>query len=267
MAYQRERRIAESLQRSLLLMPSDQELPGLEVRPVYLAAFDEAAVGGDFYDALPLSDNEIALVIGDISGKGLAAAARTAEVKFSMRAYLRENSSPASALTRLNKFLVENRRLSKRTQAGEFFVCLCVCIINTKTGNCKLSAAGMEPAIIFKPLSNALANWDTPGIEMGGLPIGALALATYMDVEMQMDENDVLLMTTDGLTDAHPDSPTGEFFGRDGLVNVARRIIRDSSLDDIGNMLLSSARAFAGGRLKDDTCLVLARRDSSSLIA
>ena len=68
-AYAREHRIAESLQRSLLLMSADHEVAGFEVCPVYWAAWDEAAVGGDFYDAIPLSATRIALVVGDISGR------------------------------------------------------------------------------------------------------------------------------------------------------------------------------------------------------
>ena len=64
--------------------------PGLQIAHFYEAAWDEALVGGDFYDLFALRDHKVALVVGDVAGKGLAAASYTAEIKFSLRSLLRE---------------------------------------------------------------------------------------------------------------------------------------------------------------------------------
>ena len=70
-AREADHKIAETLQRSLLLKPSRGQFPGLEVDPIYKAALDEAQVGGDFFDAFALDGERVALVVGDVSGKGL----------------------------------------------------------------------------------------------------------------------------------------------------------------------------------------------------
>ncbi|MES2461738.1 MAG: GAF domain-containing protein, partial [Armatimonadota bacterium] len=97
-------RIAETLQRSLLVTPDIGSLPGLEIGAEYQAAWDEALIGGDFYDVFRVDSRRNALVLGDATGKGLAAASHIAEVKYALRAFLREypGGGPAAALSRLN---------------------------------------------------------------------------------------------------------------------------------------------------------------------
>ena len=90
--YEREHKIAESLQRSLLNKPPESILTGLDVETIYRPAWDEALVGGDYFDVFALDGGRLALVVGDVSGKGLEAASRTAEIKYTLRAYLREHS-------------------------------------------------------------------------------------------------------------------------------------------------------------------------------
>ena len=82
-------RIARALQRPLLLETAEDAFPGLAVATIYTSAWEEAEVGGDFFDAYALSDGRVALAIGDATGKGLAAAARAQECKDVLRAFLR----------------------------------------------------------------------------------------------------------------------------------------------------------------------------------
>jgi PAS domain S-box-containing protein len=108
---ERQREIATALQRSLLVVPPPDAFPGLSVKPFYEPADAEALVGGDFFDVVAVAEDRVALVVGDATGKGLGAAAHTAEVKFALRAFLREHAGPASALEHLNNFLVDRDRL------------------------------------------------------------------------------------------------------------------------------------------------------------
>ena len=113
-ALRREHLIAETLQRSLLSAPAEDAFPGLRIQTEYEPAWREALIGGDFYDALSLGGNTVALVVGDVTGKGLEAATHTAEVKYALRAILREHPHPAQALGRLNDFLVAGQRAGRR---------------------------------------------------------------------------------------------------------------------------------------------------------
>ena len=146
--YEREHRIAEALQRSLLIQPPPEALIGLEVETVYQPAWDEAEVGGDYYDIFSLENGRVALVVGDVSGKGLEAASRTAEIKFTLRAYLREYPHAVPALERLNAFLCESQALER--YAREYFVCLTVVIAEPSAGIMEVCAAGAEPPFLLR---------------------------------------------------------------------------------------------------------------------
>ena len=102
--YERELRIAETLQRSLLPERLPQ-MPGLDVSARYLPAAAEAEVGGDWYDVLPISGGGVGLVMGDIAGKGLAAASMVGRLRSALRAYALEGHSPAQVVERLNRLI------------------------------------------------------------------------------------------------------------------------------------------------------------------
>src|SRR5262249_34613322 len=149
-AYQAQHRVADALQQMLLLAPPEDRFLGLRVGMGYAAAWDEASFGGDFFDAFLLSDGvSVALAVGDASGKGLAAAMRTAEVKFALRAFLRENPAPAAALGRLNDFVVAAERLDRATGdevpepvgGGANFTALVIAVVDPRTGKATLAAA------------------------------------------------------------------------------------------------------------------------------
>ncbi len=85
-AYDREHRIAEVLQRSMLRSVPEGAFAGLSIATFYEAALAEAQIGGDFFDVFPIDGGKVVLLVGDVSGKGLAAAASTAEIKYALRA-------------------------------------------------------------------------------------------------------------------------------------------------------------------------------------
>ncbi|MES2464266.1 MAG: PAS domain S-box protein, partial [Armatimonadota bacterium] len=128
-ANDRHRYVADTLQKSLLMMPPPDVFPGIIVKPLYQSASDDALVGGDFFDIFAVEENQIALVVGDATGKGIEASTYTAEVKFALRAFLRENPQPATALKRLNVFLTEKERLDPFHRAGSY-VALSLSLVN-----------------------------------------------------------------------------------------------------------------------------------------
>ncbi|MGI4791537.1 MAG: PAS domain S-box protein [Janthinobacterium lividum] len=247
--YEQERRIAESLQRSLLNKPPASILTGLEVETVYRPAWNEALVGGDYFDVFALDGSRLALVVGDVSGKGLEAASRTAEIKYTLRAYLREHSDAASALSRLNAFLCEAQAMEGSNQ--EYFVVLTLAIVETDTGMAHLAAAGAEPPIVLHP------DGSFEEIKVSGVPLGIAPKANYLGVDLYLETGDLLLVATDGITEARHGR---QFLGNDGMARLAAKSLSLGSLAEIGQGILEGAKAFAQNRLHDDVCLLLARR-------
>jgi PAS domain S-box-containing protein len=254
----RQRELAETLQRSLLLVPPPDAFPGVTVKPLYQSADDDALMGGDFFDVMAVDEDVIAISVGDCTGKGIQSATRTAEVKFALRAFLRQHPLPAAALSRLNDFLAERDRLDPLHMGGSY-VALVLCVLNTRTGEIVCSAAGIDPPFIVRSGTS-----ETVELEQGGGPLlGVMPGGEYTDQRDTLLEGDVLAMSTDGITEARHGSGTiREFFGYDGLVRAVREELVENplSLYEVGQAVVSRARRFAGGAINDDVCLLLARR-------
>ncbi|HEY3329403.1 MAG TPA: SpoIIE family protein phosphatase [Capsulimonadaceae bacterium] len=245
----RNERIAETLQRSMLQASPTGMFSGLEVETLYAAALNEAEVGGDFFDAFALSPEKVALVVGDVSGKGLLAAGRTAEVKYALRAFLHENHTPALALTHLNDFICESHRTDANAQ--ETFIVLGIAVLNPYTGEVTFSAAGAEPSIILRESGLAEA------IEIVGTPLGVQPGESYVEVTTTLLPGETILMATDGITEARHGK---DFLGSEGMRALAEEHGNESSLLELTQSIYRGARLFAQGPLRDDVCLLLARR-------
>lgn len=248
-ALKRERNIAVALQQSLTQMPPEDSFAGYQFHAVYEPAWEEADVGGDFVDAFLLDDDRLAVVVGDVSGKGLRAAARTAEIKYSLRGMLHERRSPAAALNGLNEYFCDSRR--RGTESVDEFICLSLAIIDRNTGGVVLSTAGSEPPLYVR------ASGDTEESTVRGTPLGVFAEMQYREEERMLGTGDLLVLTTDGITEARRG---GEFFGYEGLTRSVtnRRLVPE--LTQLADELVAEAKEFAGGALHDDTCLLLVRR-------
>src|SRR6185503_10444598 len=119
-------------QRSLL-PESLPELTDAELAAIYLPGSSEATVGGDWYDAIELSDTTVALVIGDVVGRGVKAASAMGQLRNAVRAYLLEGYGPAQTLARVNRLL--------ETLGGGFATLACLCV-DTATGALRYANAG-----------------------------------------------------------------------------------------------------------------------------
>ena len=253
----RESRIARTLQRAMLVKPPLDAFPGIEFDTLYQPAWDEALVGGDFYDAFPISGGRVAFVVGDVSGKGLEAAAHTSELKYTLRAFLREESEPDRAVARLNAFL---RETEQWPGAGSNFVALSVAVLSPATGEVFCTVAGMEPPLILR-------GGQAEPVPADGLPLGVISdwESEHSTARIQLGKGDLLLLCTDGLSEARRLGVATEFFGQNGIVSsalAAAHRLRHGSLQEIGEEIIRSAKVFAGGKLHDDVCVLLARRTS-----
>ena len=248
-AYAHEKKIAETLQRSLLIHIGEQSFPGLSVAPLYEAAWSEAEVGGDFYDAFAVGADQVALVVGDVAGKGLEAAARTAEVKYALRAFLLEDPHPARTLMRLNDFLCQFHDFG--TEASPRFVVAALGLVDTRTGEAMFAHAGADSTLVLRH------DGTTEALTSSGLPLGIQRSAEYATLSCRLAPGDTLLLATDGLTEARQG---GELLGMEGLTRLATEALGPAALPDVGAAIMAQVKAYAGGSLRDDACLLLARR-------
>lgn len=248
--YAREHHISATFQRALLPEIPESAFPGLAVASLYEAAWEEAQVGGDFFDAFALDGDRVALIVGDVSGKGLAAAAHTAEVKYALRAFLRETPAPDRALSRLNAFVHDNQRLNAGTQ-DDTFVTLAVLVLDPATGEGAAAAAVAEPPLILRADGTA-----EPVAVRGGL-LGLERDLEYPSVGFTLAPGDTAILVTDGITEARHGR---DFLDYDGMTRLAQDAAASPSVHEMGRAVLEGARAFAGGSLSDDACLLLVRR-------
>ncbi|MBV9849710.1 MAG: SpoIIE family protein phosphatase [Armatimonadetes bacterium] len=250
-AYLRDHDIAATLQRSLLQMPLSDAFPGLEVVSRYESGTADMEIGGDFLDAFLLDRSRVALAVGDVTGKGLPAAARIAEAKFTLRAFLREYPSCPIGLKRLNAYLCDTPLWEG--QPGEGFVCLSLAILDTENGVLTVATAGAETPLL------ARADGRTEALATHGMVLGVMPDMDYGSAAAQMGAGDTLLLMTDGIAEARREDSQ---FGLEGLRRVVTQAGPDVSPADLAERVMAEARAFAGGTLRDDACLLLARRVS-----
>jgi sigma-B regulation protein RsbU (phosphoserine phosphatase) len=242
----REHRISETLQRSMLLKLDEDPFPSLEIATFYEPCWDEAQVGGDFFDFFVPSPGKVALVVGDVCGKGLAAAARTVEVKYALRAYMHDEEPPA-ALSHLNRYLAAEMAVDGE---DEEFVALCLAVVDQVSGEVTFVSAGAEPPMILQSGNDALP------VDVGGIPLGITLDSTYEATVLHLSPGETLLMATDGLTEARSGNL---FLGPEGVAQMARDAL-PMALKPMGQTVLDGARSFAQGKFRDDVCMLIARR-------
>ena len=246
----RNRAIAEAMQYSILWPQPEKRFRGLTVASFYEPATSEALVGGDFFDAFKLANKSIMLLVGDVTGKGLKAAARTVEVIFAARAFAQDYMSPAATLSRLNKFICEFHN-GEDESIGNALIVMCIIVIDPSTGGAQIASAGAEPPLILR------ASGATEEIPTRGLILGIDSGFVYESMDLRLDFGDTLLMFTDGITEARFGR---DFFGYERLLETARAAAETGTLHDIGKTIMDAAHAYTSGRLNDDACLLVAQR-------
>ncbi|MFC8829801.1 PP2C family protein-serine/threonine phosphatase [Streptomyces sp. NPDC057137] len=192
----RLQRLATTLQRTLL-PPTLVPVPGLDVAAHYhIASIDQ--VGGDFYDLFPLAAGSWGLFLGDVCGKGSAAAALTSLARYTLRAAAVYNSDPATTLGNLNTVL------NHEYHGDDPRFCTVIFGLLTPVGDegagfhVTLASGGHPPALLLR--ADGSADYlPTPG----GQLIGALPDARVETVTVLLEPGDTLLLYTDGLTEAH----------------------------------------------------------------
>jgi serine phosphatase RsbU (regulator of sigma subunit) len=235
--FEREHRISETLQQALLGPPA--HIDGISMSCLYQAASAAARVGGDFYDAFTLDDERVAVVVGDVAGKGMGAAPLTALLRDGVRAYLLEDSDPAACFTRLNN-------LTYRFTPSDKFATVFIGVLNRFTRELLYCSAAHPHAVV---------QGDGETRVLGCVPaplIGAFADADYETQRTVLAPGEVLVIVTDGVTEARHGN---DLFGEEGLRSAVGQL-SGKPVEELPRALLDAVLEFARGQLRDDVVVL-----------
>jgi serine phosphatase RsbU (regulator of sigma subunit) len=239
--YTERTRIAHTLQVKLLpeRLP---DIPGAVIAARYRAAGELNEVGGDFYDVFPRSEDEWAMVVGDVSGKGAEAAAITALARYTLRAGAIDDDEPGKALRRLNAAMLAHDDSSQ-------FATAVLAYVSAAGGDritVRLSLAGHPPAVIMRRDGSV----ETTGAF--GTMLGLRPDPLCLDTQVVLDVGDVLLLYTDGVTEAGPRSAP---FGEQGLVALLSSLA-GSGPQDVVDAVEQAVVDAQEGQPRDDVALL-----------
>ena len=241
------RRISQALQSGM--RNELQHVEGIDAQGVYSSATASAFVGGDFYDLISLPGRRACVIMGDVSGKGVEAASVSAAVKTALGAYAWEGLAPARMVRSLNEFLLGFSRI-------ETFATLFVGIIDLASSTITYCSAGHPPALLVRAGGQEMTLLD---VQSG--VVGAFHDIAYRDGSIGIGEGDVLLLYTDGTTEAR--DPSGAFFGEQGLRDmVMRESDPQKPYEGFLSRLLGTVEEFTGHKLEDDVAMVSLRFDA-----
>ena len=240
---QREMEEARRIQRQLLPTALPQ-FAGWELASSWQPA---SGVGGDCFDAIPLTPTKIALSIADVVGKGIPAALLMSNLQAAVRAFATPATEPQELCQQVNRILCGHIAEGR-------FISFCYCIIDTELGTLRYSNAGH-----YQPIA-VHADGHVERLAAGGAVLGVFADSKYEQGCTTLDPGARLVFFTDGITEAHRrDSPTDEEFGEERLVDltVDNRGLRASALE---SALSAAVTSFTGGRFQDDATLIVVSR-------
>jgi phosphoserine phosphatase RsbU/P len=228
----REAREARVIQQALLPKASPC-IPGFAVSGLSIPV---GAVGGDWYDFIPMDKGRWGLVLADVSGKGTAAALLMSATRGILRSLAEAACTPGEVLTKLNRLLVED------FPAGRF-VTMVYAVLDPAKRTLTFANAGHLPPLLFTGVSAQVLDVER------GMPLG-LGPSEFSEVEVKLPMGSRLVFYSDGITEA--ENPMDEEYG---LMRLQEHLLRT---DASAESLLADVRSFADGAgLRDDASVIL----------
>jgi serine phosphatase RsbU (regulator of sigma subunit)/pSer/pThr/pTyr-binding forkhead associated (FHA) protein len=218
------------------------EVPGAD-----LAGFNMAChtVGGDYYDFFTYPDGRVALALGDVSGKGMPASLMMMALQARVHVLAEDPSNLAHFMTRINK-------TTCATCPSNRFITFFFSVLNAVTGELAYANAGHNPPILMR------ANGDAEMLEGGGTVLGILSIAPYSEMHAQLDHGDMLVLYSDGVTEAN--NPAYDEFDEERFIEVLKTH-RTLPATEIVQAVIKAVTEFAAGAPQaDDITLLVAKR-------
>jgi serine phosphatase RsbU (regulator of sigma subunit)/pSer/pThr/pTyr-binding forkhead associated (FHA) protein len=237
----RDLRLAEQVQKRFLPQ-SVPEIPGWEFFAHYDPAYE---VGGDYYDFVMLPGNRVAVALGDVSGKGVAAALMMAKFSGDTRYCILTENSPGAAANELNHLLFS-------AAIEEKFITLSLSVLDTEKRTLTISSAGHLPVMVRRPNGTV----EEVGEEIAGFPLGIIPEAEYKQTEVKLNPGDVVAVFSDGVTDAR--NLREELFDSRDKRRLLKRLAETAGgPETVGRAILQDIREFSAGHNQvDDITLI-----------
>ncbi|HEX5704193.1 MAG TPA: SpoIIE family protein phosphatase [Pyrinomonadaceae bacterium] len=238
---ERELQVASEIQQRFQPASAPQ-VPGYELQGISFPCYE---IGGDYYDFIHKGNGNLVVALGDVSGKGTAAALLMSSLHAAVHAQFDTHNSLAETISSINRYLVESIPANR-------FVTLFYADLNPKTGELAFLNAGHNPPLIVH------ASGTMEQLAAGGLPLGIMADADFREGRTTLNAGDVLVIYSDGVSEAV--SPTGEEFGPTRLYEAVARNL-DASAAGIRDRIESALTKFAKGTpAGDDITMVIVKR-------
>ncbi len=233
--YGDERQIADALQTAL---PCPEWPQGVGLGHTCRSATEGAGIGGDFYDVFELGHGSLAVVIGDISGRGIRASSLMAVARNTVRAYALDGGGPCQVMAKTNKIIC-------RSSTESDFMTMFYAELNTATGQMNYCNGGHPPALIKRE------NGDIRQLSANSPIVGAFPEFTFSSTEETIQQGDILILYTDGVIEA---LGKGARFGLKNLLGLVREC--DAGPAALPDLILSKITDFTGDHLTDDTAIL-----------
>ena len=235
---------AREIQMSIVpkLFPPFPNRPDIDLYAMLIPALE---VGGDLYDFALLDDDHLYVAIGDVSGKGVPASLLMAVGKTLLKSTVQSLRDPARALAHVNA------ELSEDNESCMFITMFCA-ILNLRTGDLIYASAGHNPPLLVRASGDIERMDDKPSPALGAAPS-----AVYHDHSRRLNDHDLLILYTDGVTEAM--NPDRVMFGEKGLTDYVRREFQSGArplLDGLGH----AVHLHADGAPQSDDITALAVR-------
>lgn len=248
----------ERLERELALASEIQQrfqptappqINGYELQGISFPCYE---IGGDYYDFIEREDGRLVIALGDVSGKGTAAALLMSSLHAAIHAQSMSHDSLVDTISAVNRYLADNIPANR-------FVTLFYAELDPASGALSFLNAGHNPPLIVHSAGTV------EQLASGGLPLGIKRDAEYREGRTQLQKGDVLVIYSDGVTEAV--SPTGEEFGATRLYEVVARNVTASAAG-IRDRIESSLTKFAQGTsAADDITLVIVKRQAEAKLS
>ena len=219
---------------------------GYELQGISFPCYE---IGGDYYDFIEREDGRLVIALGDVSGKGTAAALLMSSLHAAVHAQAGSHETLVETISAVNRYLADNIPPNR-------FVTLFYAELDPASGSLSFLNAGHNPPLIVH------AAGTVEQLASGGLPLGIKRDAEYREGRTQLQLGDVLVIYSDGVTEAA--SPSGEEFGPTRLYEVVSRNI-DASAAGLRDRIESALTKFSQGtQAADDITLVIVKRQSET---
>jgi serine phosphatase RsbU (regulator of sigma subunit) len=212
-----------------------------------LAGFNAACrtVGGDYYDFFPYPDGRVGLALGDVSGKGMPASLMMMALHARVQVLAEDPRDLAAFMTRLNKATCSKC-------PSDRFITFFFSVLDPKTGDLAFANAGHNPPIVMR------ASGESEMLDDGGPVLGVLPLARYGERRAHLDPGDMLVLYSDGVTEAT--NHAYDEFGEQRLIEVLRCHRKEPAAEIVEAVTAAVAEFAAGAPPADDITLVVAKR-------